>query len=69
MRVSMYVSVLSPKTETVQRTSSIDRCSAATRFSVPCTTLSFDRAQGPHNHSFSSTVTTSLLMGGLWQYW
>lgn len=53
----------------VGRTSSMDRPSAAIRPSVPSITFCFERSQGPHNHSFSSTFTTSFSIGGSWQYW
>lgn len=46
------------------RASSMDMPSAATRPSVPSIMFCLDRSQGPHSHSFSSTVTTSLEMGG-----
>lgn len=51
------------------RTSSRERPSAATRPSVPSMTFCFERSQGPQSHSFSRTFTTSLSMGGSWQYW
>lgn len=53
----------------VTHTCSIESRSAAMRPSVPSMTLCLDLWQGPHSHSFSSTFTTSLSMGGSWQYW
>jgi hypothetical protein len=47
-----------------RHTSSIDNVSAATRLFAPSTKFCFDRMQGPQSHSFSRTVTTSLLIGG-----
>lgn len=52
-----------------KHTSSIDRPSPATRFSVPSMTFFLERSHGPHSHSFSRTLTTSFSIGGLWQYW
>jgi hypothetical protein len=52
-----------------EHTSSTDKPSAATRCSAPETTVCVVRWHGPHSHSFSRTVTTSLSMGGVWQYW
>ena len=74
MRVSIHVST-PEQSMGIQfllvesRTSSIERLSTAIRFCEPATTVCFARVQDPHNHSFSSTVTTSLSIGGLWQYW
>lgn len=49
----------------------MDRRSAATRvWWSPGTTLGcFDATHVLQSHSFSSTVTTSLSIGGVWQYW
>lgn len=47
-----------------EHTSSIDRSSAATRFCAPSTAVCFARVHGVHRNSFSSTVTTSLSIGG-----
>ena len=45
--------------------SSMDMASAGMRPSVPSTMFCLDRSHGPHSHSFSRTVTTSLDIGGL----
>jgi hypothetical protein len=70
MRVSAGVNILSSRKDALferlcRRTSSMVRFSAAIRSCTPSTAVCLARIHGPHSHSFSSTVTTSLSMGGL----